>query len=266
MAGKTGKVEETTTEQLDTTTKSPNTETLPLETQTTVTPEEELETKLAQAKAEGKAEAEEVYKGIQRTLSKKDTEIQELQKKLSQPSPTGSKFKETVLADMRARATELGEPNPKIAELETELAIEKQQDNERRKDVITQGHREKFEQKIKDAGLDPDNESFDRVWDAVKIARSVDGKFEEAEARLDRVLAKVKPVKVESETEDKETKLREEIEREVLEKHGLLKTETGGPSAGGKRTFTEDQIADRDFYEANRDEILLANKEGRIKK
>jgi len=51
--------------------------------------------------------------------------------------------------------------------------------------------RSEVNQKIEEAGLNPDDESFDKVWDAFEIA-SQTGRFENVESRLDRVISKPK--------------------------------------------------------------------------
>lgn len=61
-------------------------------------------------------------------------------------------------------------------------------------------------------------------------------------------------------------RLAEEMLRQKMEEKGQLNAPTSLPSgAVGKRIYTSDQIGDRTFYEANREDILKAQREGRIK-
>jgi multidrug efflux pump subunit AcrA (membrane-fusion protein) len=139
-------------------------------------------------------------------------------------------------------------------------AIVQQQEQQRRYAQFNQKVNE-YQKKVEDLGLKPTDKTYKHIRALVRS-----GDFETADEEIEAVKAKpttepVKEQKVELTEEEKE-----KISKEYLEKKGLLKSETGTPSAGGGQTFTEDQIADRKFYEENREAILKAYKEGKIKK
>ncbi len=102
-----------------------------------------------------------------------------------------------------------------------------------RMEQVTGEAREKIEQKIKDAGFELDDDAFDAVWLQFKYNAFADGKFEEAEAKLDKKLSKMKKPAKEPKPQDVE-----EAARKILEEQGKLKTETGLPS-GVSSSFQE---------------------------
>jgi len=174
-------------------------------------------------------EKEEAYKGLQKSIARQAEELGQLRKRATQPSSLSVKRDEIILEEMKRRAQEEGITNPRIAELEGELLREKQRES---METYTSTYREKLNQKIKESGLDPTDEQFDGVWETFDIAYAVDGKFERADKKLDRVLSKPKPEKKEIVVEkDDFTKRLEEEKRKWMEEQGLLATETGGPSA-----------------------------------
>jgi len=197
----------------------------PVEAQTKTYTQEELEAQIAQAKEEEQNK----YKGYQRVVSAREREIERLKMQVAQPT---SHADELLLEELEARQTELGETNPRIAKLRAEIAKEKQREAQQAQiqwqERMTQEWRDKFDQRIKEAGLDPDNEKFDDFHDAFEDAQE-DGRFGKAERKLNRILAtkpKEKPV-----TDDKYAKLLDEEKRKWMEEQGLLVTNAGGPSA-----------------------------------
>lgn len=90
-------------------------------------------------------------------------------------------------------------------------------------------------QKIEEAGQNPNDESFDKVWDAFEIA-TYSGKFETVDSRLDRVISKSKPKEKEKEAPldlDNLTKEQwEVVERKVMDKRGETNDDSGGSSGG----------------------------------
>lgn len=94
-------------------------------------------------------------------------------------------------------------------------------------------------------GLPEDDEVY---WEIEDLATR--GKFERAEAKLKKLEKKEETPK---ETEDK---VKERLEREILEKHGLLTPEQSAPSAtGGKLTAAQVQKMSPDERFARADEI-----------
>lgn len=220
----------------------------------------EVESLLAKARKEGKEEAEETYKGIQRTLARKDDEIKELKERANRPQATGN-LNELMLQALKSQQSDFSEPNPVIAQMEKALEQEKQrvayQEQIRRQEQIVSQKRDEFERKITEVNpnLDHDDESLDVFWDAFDYARDVSGTagFAKAEKRLNRILQKV--TKKSEPNPDKS----EEQEREELEKAGKLKTETGIPSASG--------LSFQDFEERyNKGLVPLAQYEERARR
>jgi len=202
------------------------------EVQTKTLSQEELDTLIQEAKTQGKAEAEETYKGIQRVLAKKDEEIIAL-KQLSQDKGRGVSMApyKIMLEEMEARQ-DFGEPNPRIAQLKSLITEEEQKDatskQAREIEQYTQTWKEKLEGKITQVGLSPDDEQFDDVWESFDLTYKVDGKFERAEKKLDRILKGVKPM--EKTDNDFEERLKAE-KLTWMKEHGLLEKETADPSA-----------------------------------
>ncbi len=113
--------------------------------------------------------------------------------------------------------------DPRITNLQATLTREEQI---ARQDILVQDARTKLEQKIEGAGLNAEDERLDTVWDSFDFATNIDGKFERADKRLDRILSKVAPKKEAKKEEVNE----EEIARRWMEKKGLLGTDIGSPS------------------------------------
>ena len=211
----------------------------------TPNPDEELITLIAQAKEQGKLEAQEQYKGIQRAVDKKDKRIAELEKSAPPPVATGVSANKAVIDALeegdytKARAAIAQEEQRQTTESQRQVQLQRQA-------TVTREKQEELSDKITTANLDPDDEMFDRVWDAFKYARDVDGDFTDAEKRLNRVLSKQSP----KETKDKPEVSTDvqEAARKMLAEKGLLKTETGGPSASAmswvdfEKAFNESKI------------------------
>lgn len=194
---------------------------------------EELDTAMEQVRQEEMAK----YQGIQKVVSKKDREIEDLRKRgYTQPSQD-DKLLELMLQDRREKSSEYGGYDPLIPQLETELAARKErqayQESQIKKQEYTDNWKEKLNTRINEAGLDPNDGQFDDVWETFDIAYSVDGKFERAEKKLDKILKSVKPEAEPKETEEElKKRLREEVKREIMLERGELETETGLPSGG----------------------------------
>ncbi len=178
------------------------------------------------------------YNKLNSSLSSLGAENKRLREQLLQPSDTPSSRKITsgVLDTLDNLVSSSYADDPaaksKIAALRNEAArLEQQEIREvqiRKQGTITQGEREKIDQKIRSAGLDPNDEVFDTVNDAFEYARDVNGNFDKAHLRLDRILNKQKPKKEAPEVKEQDV---DESARKMLEEKGLLKTDTGGPSA-----------------------------------
>jgi len=231
------------------------------EAQTGTLTQEERDEILKQARDE----AFEQYKGIQRVIAQKDKEIAALKRLADSKSTTTSLARdEILLAEMKARQTEFGESNPRIAQLETALALERQHDQqaqqEMQREQYTQTWREKLEQRISSSGLDPEGEQFEDFWDYFQDRYRVDGEFERADKKLDRILKGVKPVeKPGVKKENPEVNLdeiRKEERRKVMDEYGLLETDTSLPSGVNRdfqaieSDFVAGKISDEDYEKA----------------
>lgn len=183
-----------------------------------------------------KAEAERLKAEVSKLnigLARKEGEVKRLREQQPTPPPPMSRAYEIMLDEMKARQTEFGEGNPRISQLEALLAEEKRKEDATKQrqamEVYSQEWRTKLDTRIKEAGFDPDDEQFDDVNEAFDVAYAVDGKFERAEKKLDRILAKPRE---KGETEEEKFQKRLETEkREWMKEKGLLTTEEGGPSA-----------------------------------
>jgi len=207
------------------------------EPQTGTFTQEQLDTELERVRQEELAK----YQGIQRTIAKKDQKIEELTR--TQPTRPRAKgvdqVAQVMLEELRVQEKETGISNPRIPLLEATIAAEKRRTDEvafeEYRQATIKKERAAIEQKIEDASQDPNDEKFDRVWDAFKIATS-DGDFNDARKRTDRILGQVKQPEKEGkelkETEEQRIeRLANEKARKMMEEKGLLVTETGGPSA-----------------------------------
>jgi len=230
--GKNEKVEDATeTSVTEDTTTEPQTPVLPAS-------KEELDALIAVAAEKAKLEAQEEYRGIQRTVSKKDREIEELRKRVSQPPETTEDLSiyEAMIADRKGRA-EYESNDPVIAQLEAKLNAAKQKqtrDNQARyQERVTRESWDKCSKLIEDAGLDLDDEKLDDFRDAFDDAKDT-GRFERAERKLNRILGKVKPeAKGETEAERIERLAEAKSEEKLLAKmakKGMVDTDNSEPS------------------------------------
>ena len=195
--------------------------------------QEELDAFTKTAKEEAEAEAWEKYQGIQKTLNEKDLIIKGLQSKPQPPTTSTPPTTSLMLGLMKKQAEDSGDQEALARISQIEVATQQEQarlDYQARlkqQQAETNQKREEFEQKIKQAGLDPTDEMFDPTWDAFELADMRDGNWGKAENRLDRILSKNKPEGAKGETEEQ---MRERIERETQEKLGLNKPEGAKPS------------------------------------
>lgn len=135
---------------------------------------------------------QEKYKGIQRSISKKDIQIEALQKQSSAPAQTDDDLLGMLVSSMKGKQNEYGETDPTIANLEKELASRKQRKQQEGQQVQWESYctteKAKMDARITEAGLDPDDERFETVDDAFAIARTTTADFSNAQKRLDRIL------------------------------------------------------------------------------
>lgn len=229
----------------------------------------EYEAKIEEARETG---GRETYSKLNPKISQLTQENASLKR---QPTSTSSiSAAEAVLTAMEAGQGEYGD-NPKIQAAKVVIAQEKQREalaqaeatrTSQYNEWVTyaDGEKTKMEQRIKDAGFDPSNDDFDRVWDAWLIGKTSSGQegFDLANTRLERITKKSKP----------EEKSEEEVARAYLEKTGRLKTETGLPSGGVSNIPTDKTKLGQwvkdlplDEYEKLKPEIDKMLEEGKIK-
>ena len=198
-----------------------------------------------------KTALEDEYKKFNKSqtrLGEENKKLREQIDRLSQVPKTASpssddKVYELLLQDKKRKASELGESDPMISVLEQELSERRQRRT--REAYESQMHQqeqrrtnehEKIRRQIVDAGLDPEDDMFDSVYNSVDIAYAIatgadsfaDG-VKKAYTKLERVMSKVKP----ESTETKPSRIEEletELKRLKLENEGKLKSDKGIPA------------------------------------
>jgi hypothetical protein len=219
------------------------TETLTETDETAVEQPNEVET--LKAKLES---IEQNYKNLQRKYNKKFTE--------SKTTPTFPQTSDNTLELMlqmaKNKTDDMGNvvQDPMIpiltAELEKRRNAEAQQQRFVYQEQVAAQERSKLEDKILEAGLTPDDEAFDDVWEAYDLSNAVDGKFDRAHRKLDRVLKsakpteETKPIKQESEAEIRK-RIEAEVRKQIMSERGELDVETGQPS-GGAQSFRDIEL------------------------
>jgi len=254
MAGKKVEVEQTPEETL------PSEETLlQAPTEPPIPTQEEL---IAKAREEARQEAyTKALKDYQRQAAKKDQKIDELEKQLAQTSrPVEDDLAEILLQERKGKASEYGEEDPLIPKLEGILAKRK----EAQRQAQLQAYYSKADAIYKKAEEAYGEEDVDNLHAIRTLIRA--GDFDLAEKKIAK--AKPKEEKKEAETKtDSSPFVSEEAKRKWMEEHGLLESETPGPSGGSRRFWTREQIAGMSIeeYTKQQAEINKAWKEGRIK-
>ncbi len=188
----------------------------------------ELQTKLGQT--------EKGLKTAHQTLTEKDRLLKQQGDLNSRIGDIESSVQ--ILAGLIAK----GEVNPEQAqEAKNEFARVKQERVERERQTQIAAQQEEYGVKAR-AIYQRAQETFKNDEDAIAdvVAHLNAGNADLAERKVAKAEKGVKPVE-EKKPEVDEKKLREQIEKEILIKHGLLDTETGQPS--GKTTTKEQAFA-----------------------
>lgn len=195
----------------------------------------------------------EKYKGIQRTLNQKDSELKNLKKELDTlrktPSSTGD-----MIALLELQARESADPGmlAAIASLRqkeaTRQAAEYQASQYAEQKRLTTEKRNAMEDQIKEAGEDPDDPKFDRVWSELSVASKSDGDWGEAESTLAKRLSsksKATSTKKDAKKPETEAEIEERVRRKLMEEKGLLNKEKILPvdTSGATVTLTRQQLA-----------------------
>ena len=181
-----------------------------------------------------KSLAEEKDKGF-RTLQQKYDRLYKA-RTVDEPDSTVSTINKKIVDELDRQRNPNYADDPqsqeRIQALKIELAKAEAEESRkaqlRKQESMANEAKESLEDKIREAGFEPEDEKFDTVWDKWDLARLADGKFERAEEKLTRILSRAKP-KEETVEEKKpvetEEQMRERLEREILEERGLTKPE-----------------------------------------
>ena len=226
--------------------------------------QKELDTMLAQAKEREEARV----KGLNKVVSKKDTEIEALKKgsgevPLSILRKMATTLDKTLAAGYgdeeatRAAKSELASINKEITQIQAAGELAK-----------TEAIRDGMWNRIKELGLDPDpsSDGYDERLDPI-VAFWQTGNIQLAQQRLDKLATKIEKEKaVETPKPVDRDKLKAEMRAEIIKELGLDKQDSGGVG-GGVTSFTREQIRNMtpDEYVKNETAIRKALEAGRIK-
>uniref|UniRef100_A0A6M3LMA3 Capsid protein n=1 Tax=viral metagenome TaxID=1070528 RepID=A0A6M3LMA3_9ZZZZ len=230
-------------------------------------PKSQLEAYLQQVREEAKAEAKEAYKGIQRTISKKDAIIRGLQ---SQQQPIPSETSKLMLDELERMANESGDATSVervrqikgVADAERQR-LERMTQLQRQQETV-QNKQQEAVQKIIDAGLDPDDSSFATYFTAFKVDSYSDGDFSPSDKLLNSILAsRQKPIEGAKETRVPETEaqLKERLMREIYTANPHLQRPEGASPSGAN--LTEQRIFDN--YNSNPSNPAYADAYNRLR-
>jgi len=230
----------------------------------------EMEAAIAEAEERGYGKAQEEIERKEGVIKRLQEGRKERRQQPTFQSTDDIRNLEFMIEAEKQRESESGVPSPLRSQLEAEVVRRRQVSVQQKMWQDWQGEIQNQEdiltKKLEDAGVAPDSLEAIPIWESFAIAKQ-SGDFSFANKKADSLVKPKKEAKGKEESEEeKQKRWIEEGKRQALEGGGVLNIPAGGPSGGGVRTFTEEQIADRDFYEANREEILKAYKEGRIKK
>lgn len=233
----------------------------------TPSPQEELVSlrqRLVEVEKE-KATAQEEAKAHQKVVSKKDQELQEVQRKADDISELKERLEiqEAYLAELAGKDNE-----GVVQKFKTEQQQRHYKSLMDRRNVATA----KITELIKGTGLNSDSPELEtaRVYfeRADRTGDTTD--YDKALRKVEEAVSKIIPKEVDKKVETEEVKVErlvnERLKQKMVEK-GLLAPEGGEPSAAGGRTFTRQQIADMPMteYAKNKEAIDQAMREGRIK-
>lgn len=185
---------------------------------------EQLRNQLKAMEADLQAAKEEA-KAHQRVASEKERKIQELAR---QRSGAGSgKLRAEVAALMERLGGEQGLNDPTLIQKAQEM-----REAEKREELVayaeqkTEEARAEINKLITAAGLSPDDEALETVWDKFEACYRWDGDFTPAKERAEKLIKKMKVI-VPAKTKEEE---HEEWYRAKLEKDGKLISDISLPS------------------------------------
>ncbi len=198
------------------------------------------------------------YKKLQREISKRDTAIRELETKASNISSLTELVNQLRLEQAELYDHVLGNTlveNQTTSETSRLAKIKGEQ--EKGKSTMTeQQYLKKAIEDIKDMVKDHELEYEDpKIQECIKESSGP----ADATRRLNKLFVKLHKEEV--------SKIQKEVDETVqtkLRESGVYKVDTGTAS-GSTRTFKESQVSDPKFWAEHKDEILKAQREGRIK-
>lgn len=205
--------------------------------------QEEIDAAKAVALEEGKELGKkEEFDRINPILSQQGADLKKLKEQ-----PSRIKRDEILLDEMKARATETGDSNPRIAILEAELVEEKRLEADKKQEII-RGVQETingYAKRTEAAGLTEEDVDY---W---HIKRWVEnGEYKPAELLLKKLEKEKKPVEtkteVKGETEDEKVERISEAKAEEkllakMAKRGMVDTDNSEPS-GATKSLTIEQV------------------------
>lgn len=193
---------------------------------------------------------EQARREIQSTKDKAKAEVEAAQRR--------AQLAETTLLNLSG---DIDPERAKALRAEAELQVYRQKEIEDQASKAAGEFSNTFHGNIKQfitsLGIDPNDKRID-------YADEVEGDYLAKQRRILDSVAKIQKESA-SAAEDKQKQAFDDLKAELRKDLGIdsVSTETS-PAPGGKPVFTEDQIADREFYEKHREAILEAQREGRI--
>ena len=257
-------------------TKTEQTVVAPAETPVTTEPAQEktyTQKDLDRIIAEHKEREEARVKGLNKVVSKKDTEIEALKKTASPSEATlpilrkmAKALEETISQGYGDEAASKSAKS-KLAEINTEIT----QMQVRTEQSKTEAIRDGMWARIKELGLNPDPtaDDYDERLDPV-ITFWTAGNIQMAQQRLDKLAAKLEKEKgnvaEQAAAKVDVSKLEAEIRAKIIKEYNLDSQDTGS-AGGGVPAFTAEQVAKMDeaTYAKNREAIQQAINAGRFK-
>ncbi len=210
------------------------------------------------------------YKNLQRKYNKLHTELRKQQTFKPKSDDTDL---ELMLEMAKTKGADYEGQDPIILRLQSEIAarrrVKQQEEQLAFQEQKESLWREKLENRIIEAGFDPEDERFADVWDDFERTNGIDGKFERDDRKLDRTLKNIKPTekenKVEAKPVAKETtkqqfeKYYQERRKKELKEKGVLETEIGSPAGGAlplqeiEKRYIESKVSMSEYEKAMRD-------------
>lgn len=212
----------------------------------------------AQTEAKARAELEKSYKGLQTTVKRKDDQLKEQVDLHTRLNNFEEKLKLLAVAQSLGRTEESLES---ISDKERQDLLGRFDDLDKRYKTNVEAEKQKQQQeeynekattiwgRAEKLGLTDEDEDYWYIWDAL----SRDGNLRKAEVKVAKLEKAKQPVETPAEPKETEEALRARLEKEILEKHGLLVTDSAIPSG---RSASRDELYQR-YIDGDRSEEVL---------